>query len=63
MHKNIIILAKNGRFEAHGSLAQACRMHNFSYSYLKNKKMPFIYKNITFNRVPFNKDLGIKPNK
>ena len=59
MNENIIILHQNNDYEAHGSLKSICRSKKFSYSYLKNKKFPFIYKGITFIKVPFNQYNGI----
>lgn len=51
---NIIILTdKEGNQEAWGSLTEICRQHGYSYNYLKSKKMPFEYKTLKFNKVPF----------
>lgn len=52
---NIIILTDGTNQEAWGSLTEICRTHGFSYNYLKSKKMPFVYKGVHFNKVPFRK--------
>ena len=41
------------RQEAWGSLTELCRAHEWSYNYLKRKKLPFEYKGWLINRVPF----------
>lgn len=56
---SVIILHKNGIFEAWGSLTDVCKAHKLSYSYLKNKRFPFIYKGITFDKVPYKMKNGI----
>lgn len=61
---NIIILTdENQEQEAWGSLTEICKTHGLSYNYLKSKKMPFEYKGLKFNKVPFrtnNKKIEIK---
>jgi len=51
--QNIIIVTDGTEHEAWGSLTEICRTHNFSYNYLKSKKMPFKYKGLEFKKVPF----------
>lgn len=59
MNQNIIILTNGESCEAWGSLVELCRIHGFSYNYLKAKKFPFEYKGIQFNKVPFRSVNGI----
>ena len=35
-------------FETWGSLTEACRVHGWSYNYLKRMKFPFTYRGLTF---------------
>lgn len=61
MHRtSIIIITENtlganwsNDFEAWGSLTEACRQHGWSYNYLKRLKFPFVYRGLTFVKVPF----------
>lgn len=61
---NIIIVSKDQEQEAWGSLTEICRVYGWSYNYLKTKKMPFEYRGVRINRVPFrakNRDLEADP--
>lgn len=59
---NIIILRQPGlsaisdQYEAWGSLTDLCKHHKeFSYSYLKRLKFPYVYKGFMFVKVPYRK--------
>jgi len=54
--QNIIVLVNGEQVEAWGSLTELCKNHSeFSYHYLKARKMPFEYKGWNFYKVPFRK--------
>ncbi len=45
--------------EVWGTLTEVCLKKKFSHNYLKKKKFPFIYREITFIKVPYNDHNGI----
>lgn len=52
--QNIIVLTKDGKTEAWGSLTEICKNHkDFRYFSVKSKKFPFNYKGWLFTKVPF----------
>lgn len=57
--KNIVILTNGELYEAWGSLTELCKVHSFSYHYLKRKKFPFKYRGLDFVRVPFRANMGL----
>jgi hypothetical protein len=55
MIKNVIVLTKEGKKEAWGSLTQACKEHpEFQYPTIKSKKYPFEHKGFKFEKLKYN---------
>jgi len=65
MHKTVIVLRTDTDIEVWGSLSEACRVHNLSFNTLTRKKMPFNYRGVLFDRIPFKSKNGlrIRPNR
>lgn len=59
MLNEVIVVRKGDHVEVWSRLTQVCKAHKFSYQYLKNKRFPFIYKGITFEKVPYKMKTGI----
>ena len=54
-YKNIIVLEKDGEIEVWSSFKKAALAHNdISYSYLKQIKLPLLYKGYQIYKVPLN---------
>jgi len=54
--KNVIVLLQmcDFRTECFGSLAKACKAHEWNYSTMSKKKLPFEKDGWMIKRVPFN---------
>ena len=60
---NIIILTDGESYETYGSLTELCKLHGFSYNYLKRFKFPFQYKGLHFIKTPYRSLNGVKNNQ
>lgn len=59
MLNSVIVLIKSDHIEVWSKLTEVCKAHKFSYTYLKGKKYPFVYRGITFQKVPYKMKTGI----
>jgi hypothetical protein len=52
-NKTIILYHSNDTYECYTTLTALCRAKNWSYNYLKKKKLPFIYRESRVMRLPY----------
>ena len=57
--KEVITLTKGSQIEVWGSLTEICRIKGYSYYYLRNKKYPFEYRGVKFDKIEYRKENGI----
>lgn len=52
-NKTIILYHSNDTYECYTTLTALCRAKNWSYNYLKKKKLPFTYRDSKVIRLPY----------
>ncbi|MBT0554266.1 hypothetical protein [Riemerella anatipestifer] len=58
--KNVIVITDGDNTEVWGTLTEICEVKGLSYSYLKSKKFPFVYKKIKFEKIPYCEVNGVE---
>lgn len=52
-NKSIILYHNGDTYECYATLTALCRAKNWSYNYLKKKKLPFVYRESMVMRLPY----------
>jgi hypothetical protein len=52
-NKTIVLYHSDDTYECYATLTALCHAKNWSYNYLKKKKLPFVYRGIKVLRLPY----------